>query len=138
MSEVTSSAAQGVLQFVVLQLINVVHIVDATSRYQPAAGLQIWVFRTYMAVASVGTVFAAGYLLWMLQRVAFGVVKTEFEDTHVHDVHLPEWVAWLPLLLLIVALGVYPHLLFRITDGAVHAVTHGVAALAPGGAAAGP
>src|SRR5207245_7900382 len=37
LSEVTSSAAQGVLQFVVLQLINLVHILDATSRYHAAA-----------------------------------------------------------------------------------------------------
>ena len=30
-------------------------------------------FRTYMVVAAIGTVLAAGYLLWMLQKVAFGV-----------------------------------------------------------------
>ena len=62
---------------------------------------------------------AAGYLLWMLQRVAMGTVKPEFEDAHVHDVHGPEWIAWTPLLLLIVVLGIYPNLLFKITDPAV-------------------
>jgi NADH-quinone oxidoreductase subunit M len=98
------------------------------SAYQPADGLLEWVFRTYMVVASIGTVLAAGYLLWMLQRVAFGVVKPEFEDAHVHDVHLPEWLAWTPLLLLIVALGVYPHLLFRVTDGAVQSALRAVGA----------
>jgi NADH-quinone oxidoreductase subunit M len=76
-----------------------------------------------MVIASVGTVFAAGYLLWMYQRTAFGVPKEEFADAHIHDVHMPEWLAWVPMLLLIVALGVYPHLLFRVTDGAVHSVT---------------
>jgi NADH-quinone oxidoreductase subunit M len=93
------------------------------SAYEPAAGLSVPVFRAYMVVASIGTVLAAGYLLWMLQRVAFGTVKPEFEREHVHDVHVPEWLAWLPMLLLIVALGVYPHLLFRITDEAVQSVT---------------
>src|SRR5260370_16617433 len=76
-----------------------------------------------MVVASVGTVFAAGYLLWMFQRTAFGVPKLEFEHAHIHDVHVPEWLAWVPMLLLIVALGVYPHLLFRMTDGAARAAT---------------
>ncbi|MCU1449684.1 MAG: proton-translocating NADH-quinone oxidoreductase, chain, partial [Acidimicrobiales bacterium] len=105
------------------------------SAYQPAAGLSLVTFRVYMAVAAVGTVFAAGYLLWMLQRVAFGVVKGEFEHAHIHDLHVPEYLAWAPLLILIVALGVYPHLLFHITDGAVNAVTSGIHAA--GGVAAG-
>src|SRR5213076_2332165 len=89
------------------------------SSYAPADGLHNGVYWTYMVVASVGTVLAAGYLLWMLQRVAFGTVKPEFERAHVHDVHVPEYLAWVPMLLLIVALGVYPHLLFRMTDDAV-------------------
>src|SRR4051812_11207751 len=96
------------------------------SSYQPAAGLSLFTFRVYMAVAAVGTVFAAGYLLWMLQRIDFGVVKAEFEHAHIHDMHIPEYLAWAPLLILIVALGVYPHLLFHVTDGAVKAVTLGV------------
>ena len=93
------------------------------SAFQPAPGLNLALFRTYMVVASVGTVFAAGYLLWMFQRTAFGVPKLEFEHAHIHDVHVPEWIAWVPMLLLIVALGVYPHLLFRMTDGAARAAT---------------
>ena len=58
----------------------------------------LWTFRIYMVIAAIGTVLAAGYLLWMFQRVAFGKVKTEFADLHVHDVHGPEWIAWTPLL----------------------------------------
>jgi NADH-quinone oxidoreductase subunit M len=99
------------------------------SAYEPADGLSEAVFRTYMVVAAIGTVFAAGYLLWMLQRVAFGTAKSEFEHAHIHDVHVPEWLAWAPLLLAIVVLGVYPHLLFNITDEAVELVTHGVNSL---------
>src|SRR6476660_8936198 len=76
------------------------------SAYQPADGLSEATFRAYMAVAAIGTVFAAGYLLWMLQRVAFGVVKPEFENAHVHDVHVLEYLAWVPMLLLILVLGV--------------------------------
>src|SRR5215217_2628969 len=67
-------------------------------------------FRVYMVVAAVGTVLAAGYLLWMFQRVAMGRVKPEFEHAHIHDAHVSEWIAWTPMLLLIVALGLYPQL----------------------------
>ncbi len=97
------------------------------SAYEPGGNLSDVTFRVYMVVAAVGTVLAAGYLLWMFQRVAFGAVKQEFEAAHIHDVHGPEWIAWTPLLLLIVALGVYPNLLFKITDGAVTSVADGVA-----------
>jgi NADH-quinone oxidoreductase subunit M len=97
------------------------------SAYDPAAGISEVTFRVYMVVAAVGTILAAGYLLWMFQRVAFGTVKTEFEGAHVHDVHWPEWIAWTPLLIGIVVLGIYPNLIFRITDGAVTNLAHGMA-----------
>jgi len=31
--------------------------------------------------------------------------KAEFEHAHVHDVHIPEWIAWVPLLLLWLGIG---------------------------------
>jgi NADH-quinone oxidoreductase subunit M len=40
-------------------------------------------------------------------------------DHDLHDVSLIEWISWLPLLALIVVLGVYPQLLFRVLDPAV-------------------
>src|SRR5438477_6650342 len=70
------------------------------SAYQPAPGLNIALFRGFMVVAAVGTVFAAGYLLWMYQRTAFGEPSAEFATLHVHDGHVPEWIAWAPLLVL--------------------------------------
>jgi NADH-quinone oxidoreductase subunit M len=96
------------------------------AAYQPAPGLNVGLFRGYMVVGAIGTVFAAGYLLWMLQRAAFGEVKDELAHAHVSDMHWPEYLAWTPLLLAIVALGVYPQLLFGITD---EAVRHAVVAL---------
>jgi NADH-quinone oxidoreductase subunit M len=46
------------------------------SAYQPfdngIVHLSQPLFRTLMVIAAVGTVFAAGYLLWLFQRVAFG------------------------------------------------------------------
>jgi NADH-quinone oxidoreductase subunit M len=93
------------------------------AAYNPAAGLSEPLFRTYMVIASVGTVFAAGYLLWMLQRVAFGTPKEEWDGHAIDDMHWPEYVAWMPLLAGIVALGLLPNLLFKITDPAIQVVT---------------
>jgi NADH-quinone oxidoreductase subunit M len=93
------------------------------SAFSPGAGMNEAVFRTFMVVAAVGTVLAAGYLLWMLQKVAFGTPKPEFADAHIHDVGTAEWIAWIPMLVAIVVFGVLPNLLFKTTDGAVHVVT---------------
>ena len=97
------------------------------SAFQPAAGLSEPLFRFYMVVAAIGTVLAAGYLLWMLQKVAFGEPKPEFADAHLHDVSTAEWITWIPILLLIVALGVFPNIIFHITDPAVTHMTNAIA-----------
>jgi NADH-quinone oxidoreductase subunit M len=87
------------------------------AAYNPAPGLSTELFRVYMVVAAIGTVFAAGYLLWLLQRTAFGVPSEEFvDDPEVHDMVPTEWVAWVPLLILIVVLGFAPALIFDVTD----------------------
>ena len=92
------------------------------SAYQPADGLPVGLFRGFMVVAAIGTVLAAGYLLWMYQRTAFGTPKEEFADTHIHDVHGPEWVAWAPLLVAILGFGIFPGVIFNVTDGAVQGI----------------
>ena len=105
------------------------------AAYQPAEGLSVGLFRAYMAIAAIGTVFAAGYLLWMLQRVAFGTATAEFEKSHIHDVHGPEWLAWTPLLVGILAFGIFPHLIFDVTDSAVNLIASGVGGAAQAAAA---
>ncbi len=94
------------------------------SAYQPAEGLPVETFRTYMVIAAIGTVFAAGYLLWLYQRTAFGTPTEEFAPGHghdedIHDVNKFEWIAWTPLLIAIVLFGVYPQLMFKVLDPAV-------------------
>jgi NADH-quinone oxidoreductase subunit M len=90
------------------------------SVYNPAEGLNVALFRVLMVIAAVGTVLAAGYLLWLYQRVAFGVPSPEFaDDPEIVDVTPTEWVAWTPLLVLIVVLGFVPGILFSVTNPAV-------------------
>jgi NADH-quinone oxidoreductase subunit M len=98
------------------------------SAYNPAPGLSEELFRVYMVVAAVGTVLAAGYLLWLFQRTAFGRPTEEFAETRFHDVESPEWIAWLPLLVLILVLGIFPNIIFGITDPAVTPVSEMLAA----------
>jgi NADH-quinone oxidoreductase subunit M len=98
------------------------------SSYSPANGLSEELWRVFMVIAALGTVLAAGYLLWLLQRTAFGTPKPMVdEDGHehphekVHDIHFTEGLAWAPLLVLIVVLGIYPNLVFKPSDKAVTA-----------------
>src|SRR6478609_4225712 len=93
------------------------------SAYAPAAGLKVETFRIFMVVAALGTVLAAGYLLWLYQRAFFGdesafVVEAEHHG-HVADILPVEYIAWTPLLLGIVILGMFPNILFKMLDPAV-------------------
>ena len=93
------------------------------ASYNPADGLSVTLFRTFMVIASLGTVLAAGYLLWLFQRTAFGTPTEEFEnDPHITDVQPLEWVAWAPFLAAIVLFGVAPGLMFDITEKALVAL----------------
>src|SRR6187397_3344988 len=72
------------------------------SAYSPGAGLSEQTFRAYMVVAAVGTVFAAGYLLWLYQRAFFGnesrfVLDAEHHG-HIPDILPAEYIAWTPML----------------------------------------
>ena len=99
------------------------------AAFNPAPALNQGLFRGYMVVASVGTVLAAGYLLWMFQRTAFGTPPEEFEHAHIHDMHLPEYLAWVPMLILIVLLGILPGVLFHMTDGPVQVISSALKAI---------
>jgi NADH-quinone oxidoreductase subunit M len=69
--------------------------------------------------AAIGTVLTAGYFLWLLQRVNLGQPPAAWINEPLDDVLRIEWISWAPLLVLILALGVYPKLLFGVQDAAV-------------------
>jgi NADH-quinone oxidoreductase subunit M len=89
------------------------------SSYQPAQALNTALFRAFMVAGGVGTILTAGYFLWMLQRVNMGTLPERWRESALPDVVAVEWVSWLPLLVAIVALGVFPRLILGVTDGAV-------------------
>ncbi len=91
--------------------------------YNPHPALNETLFRVLMVGGGIGTVLTAGYFLWMLQRVNLGEVPERFSSGHgVFDVVRLEWLAWVPLLILIVAAGLYPKLVLDVTDEAVQAL----------------
>ncbi len=96
------------------------------SVYNPGAGLSPALFRTFMVVGAVGTVFAAGYLLWLYQRTTFGEPGEEWKDHVIADISRFEWIAWAPLLAAMVLFGVWPNLILNVTDGVVSSITASV------------
>ena len=69
--------------------------------------------------AAVGTVLTAGYFLWLLQRVNLGLPPKRWAEEKLTDVMAVEWVSWLPLALIILAMGVAPILVFGVQADAV-------------------
>jgi NADH-quinone oxidoreductase subunit M len=61
----------------------------------------------FAAVAALGVIFAAVYMLWMFQRVMFGEITKE-ENKKLKDLSLREIVVLLPLIFFIIQIGVYP------------------------------
>src|SRR5512142_1060882 len=83
--------------------------------YDPGGGLSPALFRGLLAVGLVGTLLTAGYFLWMLQRVTLGVVPARWRAARTRDVGAVELLAWAPLVVLTVVLGLYPRLVFGVT-----------------------
>ncbi|MGH2573457.1 MAG: complex I subunit 4 family protein [Actinomycetota bacterium] len=94
------------------------------SAYSPAEILSghTTLFRTLMVFGGIGTILTAGYFLWTLQRVNLGTLPDSWKERSLPDVTRVELVAWAPLLLGILLLGVFPRVLFGTTNEAVAAL----------------
>jgi len=71
------------------------------------AGTFFW-SKWIATIASLGIILAAAYLLWMLQRVAFGVPNPA-HVSQLHDLNLREMVTMVPLVVLVFWIGLYPN-----------------------------
>ncbi len=89
------------------------------ASFNPLPGLSTTLFRTLMVIAAVGTVLTAGYMLWMLRSINFGKPSGEWVSAQLKDVDTYEWIAWAPLVILIIAIGLYPKIVFGATNDAV-------------------
>lgn len=61
----------------------------------------------YGAVASFGIIIGAVYMLWMLQRVMFGEVTKDVNNS-LKDLNYKEILALIPILVLMFWIGIYP------------------------------
>ena len=93
----------------------------SADRFSNSADLHVRrpLFLTLMALAGVGTVLTAVYFLAMLRRVDFGLVADRWRDTAMRDVAVADVVAWTPLVVLAVAIGVWPRIVLAVGESAV-------------------
>jgi NADH-quinone oxidoreductase subunit M len=89
-------------------------------------------------IATFVMILAAGYLLWMFQRVAFGEVSEFFKGLghHLTDMTPTEILTLGPLAALVVVFGLFPGLILDLVHGSVglvlrDAATQGSVAIAP-------
>jgi NADH-quinone oxidoreductase subunit M len=75
----------------------------------------------YGALAAVGVVLAAVYLLWMFQRVFYGEITNEKNRT-LPDVSLREKIMLVTLVAVILAMGIYPQMFLRKLDTTATAI----------------
>jgi NADH-quinone oxidoreductase subunit M len=87
--------------------------------FHPAAALTRPLFLVLMSVAGVGTVLTTWYFLAMLRRVDFGVVAERWREEPLRDAIAADLVAWVPLVVLSVAIGLWPKLVLGISETAV-------------------
>jgi NADH-quinone oxidoreductase subunit M len=94
------------------------------SSYSPAEILSghTTLFRTLMVFGGIGTILTAGYFLWTLQRVNLGTMPESWREKSLPDVTGVELISWVPLLIGILLLGLFPRVVFGVTNDAVTAV----------------
>ena len=79
------------------------------------------VFPWATALAAFGVVLAAGYILWMIERVFFGPQRPRFSS--IGDAQIVEAIPLGILALTIVVIGLYPGLLTDVFKSGVEPIT---------------
>lgn len=88
--------------------------------------------RVATMIAATGVIWAAVYMLWMLQRVLFGRLTNE-KNFDLPDLNKREFALLLPLLALMLIMGVYPGPFLSRTYASVETIRSRVAAANGGG-----
>jgi NADH-quinone oxidoreductase subunit M len=74
--------------------------------------------RTRAAIAAVGVILSAVYMLWMYQRVIFGEIKNERNAT-LQDLVGRERAMLIPILIVIFWMGIYSNHFLRPMDASI-------------------
>jgi NADH-quinone oxidoreductase subunit M len=84
--------------------------------------LNSWWFTVF---AASGVIFAAVYMLWMYQRVAFGEVKNSKLLT-LTDMNVREIIVMIPIIIFIIWIGIYPSTFLKVSEKSTAKVIHQV------------
>jgi NADH-quinone oxidoreductase subunit M len=82
----------------------------------------LWI---YAALAVIGIVLGAAYMLWLYQRVMFGKLENPLNKA-LPDLNLREVVTFVPLIILAFWIGVYPTYFTKYLDEPVNAIVERV------------
>ena len=99
---------------------------------RPGPGLSVTAFHLYMAIAGLGMVITAAYLLLVVRRVCMGTADDPDNAAalaHDHDLTHRELLSWLPLAALTLLAGLWPAVVLAVADPAVHHVLGAVSAI---------
>jgi NADH-quinone oxidoreductase subunit M len=80
------------------------------------------VWRTFTIIAVGGIIITAGYLLWTLQRMFFGQVNEKY--TGLPDINARELFTLIPLALIVVFLGIWPHPILNLMNSSMTFLSH--------------
>ncbi|MCE7792487.1 NADH-quinone oxidoreductase subunit M [Salipaludibacillus sp. CUR1] len=94
----------------VSELLAFIGIFGASADLIPAA-------YTIGVIGAIGIILTAAYLLWAMQRTTFGPMKEKYVG--LPDARPMEYVPMVGLLVLSIAIGVYPHLLSDVINTTV-------------------
>jgi NADH-quinone oxidoreductase subunit M len=79
----------------------------------------------YTVFATSGVIFAAVYLLWMYQRIAFGEV-TNPAMQNLKDLNIREKLVLAPIFVFIIWIGIYPGTFLKLSEGSSKSVVNQV------------
>ena len=79
----------------------------------------------YAAVAVLGIVLGAAYMLWLYQRVMFGKLENPLNQ-NLPDLNFRELATFVPLIILAFWIGIYPSYFTRFLDQPVNAIVERV------------
>lgn len=80
--------------------------------------------RIWTILSLAGVVLGAAYMLWLLQRVFLGTLKTREWENHLPDLDKREWAMLVPLVIITLALGVWPRPALDMMNGSVNTLVN--------------
>jgi NADH-quinone oxidoreductase subunit M len=110
---------------------EVLVLLGAWGGTQDGAGM----LRIPTIIAASAVVLTAGYMLWAMQRMYLGAPNPKYADTG-WEINGRELLTLVPLAVIVLVLGVYPHAVLRLQDPALRALNAKVVAAKPAGSSA--